>query len=83
MASFKTPFIFIVSHFPKKDEICVLGFSKGDPPNCSCWKRVISPGLNWKLFASIEGLTMLEGTELGFNIAKSRKDMVAGSMMAS
>jgi len=31
MASFETPFILIVLHFSKKDEICVLGFSKGDP----------------------------------------------------
>jgi len=26
MASFETPFILIVPHFSKKDEICVLGF---------------------------------------------------------
>ena len=28
IALFETAFIFIVSHFSKKDEICVLGFSK-------------------------------------------------------
>ena len=36
MASFKTPFIFIMSHFSKKDEILVLGFSKENPKNSSC-----------------------------------------------
>jgi len=83
MASFETPFIFIVSHFSKKDEICVLGFSKGDPPNCSHWKSVMSPGLNWKLFASIRGRTMFEGMKLGSGIRKSCKGIVVGSMVAS
>ena len=83
MASFETPFILIVSHLSKKDEICVLGFSKGDPPNCSCWKSVTSPELNWKLFASMGGLTMLEGRELGSGVAKSRKGVVSGSIMSS
>ena len=83
MASFEIPFILIVSHFSKKDEICVSGFSKGDPLNCSCWKSVTSLGINWKLFASIGGLIILEGTKLGSGIAKSRKGVVTGSMMAS
>jgi len=83
MASFEIPFIFIVLHFSKNDEICVLGFSKGDLPNCSCWKSMMSPELNCKLFALIGGLTMLEGMELGSNIAMSHKGVVAGSMMAS
>jgi len=81
MTSFETAFILIVSHFFKKDEICVLEFSKGDPPNCSCWKSVMSPRLNWKLFASMGGLTMLEGTELGPGIAKPRKGVVSGYIM--
>ena len=33
MASCKTPFILIMTHFSMKDGICVLGFVKGDPPN--------------------------------------------------
>ena len=36
MVSLETPFIFMVSHFSKNNEICVLGFSKGYPPNCFC-----------------------------------------------
>ena len=43
----------------------------------------MSSGLNWKLFALMGGLTMLEGMELGSGIAKSRKGMIAGSMMPS
>jgi len=83
MASFETPFMFIGSHFYKKDEICILGFSKGGPLNCSCWKSVMSPRLRWKLFASIRGVTMLEGIELGSGTAKSHKGMVAGSIKPS
>jgi len=83
MASFEIPFIFIVSHFCKKEKICVLGFSKRDPLNCSCWKNEMSPGLNLKFFASIGGLTILEDMEIGSSVAKSHKGMVAGSMMAS
>ena len=55
---------------------------KGRSSACSCWKRVMSLGLNWKLFVSIGGLTMLEGTELGYDIVKSYKVVVVGSMMA-
>jgi len=46
MASLETPFIFVASHFSKNDEICMLGFSKGYPPNSSCRKRVMNPKLN-------------------------------------
>ena len=36
MMLLETRFITIVSHFFKSDELCVLVFSKGYPPNCSC-----------------------------------------------
>jgi len=35
MAPLETPLILMASHFFKNDEIYVLGFSKGYPPNCS------------------------------------------------
>ena len=56
---------------------------EGGSSKLHLWKKVISPELNWKLFASMGGLTMLEGRELGSGVAKSRKGVVSGSIMSS
>jgi len=76
MVLLETPFIFMVSHFSKNDEICVLGSAR-EPSELLLLKRVVCPALNLKLFASIGGLMMLEETKFGSSIAKSLNDVVA------
>ena len=83
IAPLQTLFIFSMPHFSKKETIGVLGFSIGYPPNCFCWNKVMNDGLNLKLFASIRGLTMLDGMAFGSGITKSLNGVVVGSMMAS
>jgi len=46
MVTLETLLIFLLLHFSKNDEKCILGFFKGYPSNFFCLKRVMSLGLN-------------------------------------